>query len=233
VNPAKIGTAVGAHVPPDAPKADIQLQILGLLRIWHRDVELDAGPRQQAYLLALLLARAGRPLSVDSLIDLIWGDPELAVRTVERRTLNLEHPNAYYLDIFARLCWCWARARTGDDPHAAAAEAETILTRHLLSPPMGGVAFNCALVADALLAADDPAGAARALDLAEESLHTYGQRHAEGLILFLRARLLQSRGEPAAAVREAAERGGALSVEREAYLFGTRAEELLAALTQR
>jgi len=57
--------------PPDAPKADIQLQILGLLRIWHRDVELDAGPRQQAYLLALLLARAGRPLSVDSLIDLI------------------------------------------------------------------------------------------------------------------------------------------------------------------
>jgi len=146
VNPAKIGTAVGAHVPPDAPKADIQLQILGLLRIWHRDVELDAGPRQQAYLLALLLARAGRPLSVDSLIDLIWGDPELAVRTVERRTLNLEHPNAYYLDIFARLCWCWARARTGDDPHAAATEAETILTRHLLSPPMGGVAFNCALV---------------------------------------------------------------------------------------
>ncbi|GIF68412.1 hypothetical protein Ais01nite_64470 [Asanoa ishikariensis] len=34
---------------------------------------MDTGPRQQAYLLALLLARAGRPISTAELIELIWG----------------------------------------------------------------------------------------------------------------------------------------------------------------
>ncbi|MEW9528465.1 AAA family ATPase [Microbispora sp. NPDC049125] len=50
----------------------LRLQILGPLRLWRDGVELDAGPRQQAYLLALLLARAGEPISVGELIDLIW-----------------------------------------------------------------------------------------------------------------------------------------------------------------
>jgi DNA-binding SARP family transcriptional activator len=36
--------------------AGLRLQILGPLRLWRDGVELDAGPRQQAYLLALLLA---------------------------------------------------------------------------------------------------------------------------------------------------------------------------------
>ncbi|WP_410173472.1 AfsR/SARP family transcriptional regulator, partial [Frankia nepalensis] len=52
----------------------LRLRILGPLRIWRDGVELDAGPRQQAYLLALLLVRAGRPISMSELIDLIWGD---------------------------------------------------------------------------------------------------------------------------------------------------------------
>ena len=52
----------------------LHLQILGPLRIWRDGVEVDAGPRQQAYLLALLLARAGRPTSTDELVSLIWGD---------------------------------------------------------------------------------------------------------------------------------------------------------------
>ncbi|GAA4716114.1 BTAD domain-containing putative transcriptional regulator [Phytohabitans rumicis] len=51
-----------------------RLQILGPLRIWRDGVELDAGPRQQAYLLAVLLARAGKPISMSELIDLIWDD---------------------------------------------------------------------------------------------------------------------------------------------------------------
>ena len=38
----------------DSPGA-LRLQILGPLRIWRDEVEFDAGPRQQAYLLALLL----------------------------------------------------------------------------------------------------------------------------------------------------------------------------------
>ncbi|MET7339181.1 BTAD domain-containing putative transcriptional regulator [Nonomuraea sp. NPDC005650] len=50
----------------------LRLQILGPLRVWRDGVELDAGPRQQAYLLALLLARVGTPVSTSELIDLVW-----------------------------------------------------------------------------------------------------------------------------------------------------------------
>jgi DNA-binding SARP family transcriptional activator len=42
--------------------------------VWRDGIELDAGPRQQVQLLALLLARVGRPVSTTELIDLIWAD---------------------------------------------------------------------------------------------------------------------------------------------------------------
>ena len=45
----------------------VALQILGPLRIWRDGVELDPGPRQQAQLLAVLLASAGRPISTTEL----------------------------------------------------------------------------------------------------------------------------------------------------------------------
>ncbi|MDN3357317.1 BTAD domain-containing putative transcriptional regulator [Actinomadura sp. DC4] len=52
----------------------LRLQILGPLRLWRGDVELDPGPRQQAALLAVLLARADQPIGRTELIDLIWDD---------------------------------------------------------------------------------------------------------------------------------------------------------------
>lgn len=58
-------------VPSVSP---FRLQILGPLRLWRDGVEVDAGPPQQAYLLALLLARYGRPTSTAELVDLIWGE---------------------------------------------------------------------------------------------------------------------------------------------------------------
>ncbi|MEJ3746393.1 BTAD domain-containing putative transcriptional regulator [Actinomycetes bacterium KLBMP 9797] len=63
-----------------------RLRILGPLRIWRDGVELDPGPRQQAYLLAVLLARAGEPVSTTELIDLIWGDdaPDSAVNILQK-----------------------------------------------------------------------------------------------------------------------------------------------------
>jgi DNA-binding SARP family transcriptional activator len=66
--------------------SDVRLQILGPLRAWRKDVELDAGPRQQAYLLALLLARSGRPISMDELIELIWDQdpPTSAVNIIHK-----------------------------------------------------------------------------------------------------------------------------------------------------
>jgi DNA-binding SARP family transcriptional activator len=64
----------------------VRLQILGPLRVWRGDEELDPGPPQQAYLLALLLARAGLPVSQAELIDLIWGDdaPASAANTIQK-----------------------------------------------------------------------------------------------------------------------------------------------------
>jgi len=64
----------------------LRLQILGPLRLWRDGVELDPGPRQQAFLLALLLARAGKPMSTSELIDLIWGDdvPATAVNILQK-----------------------------------------------------------------------------------------------------------------------------------------------------
>ena len=56
------------------PGSSLRLQILGPLRVWRDGVELDAGPRQQAFLLALLLAREGRPISTAELVHLLWGE---------------------------------------------------------------------------------------------------------------------------------------------------------------
>ncbi|MBP2323156.1 DNA-binding SARP family transcriptional activator [Kibdelosporangium banguiense] len=63
-----------------------RLLILGPLRVWRDGAELDAGPRQQAYLLALLLARVGRPVTTSELIGLIWGDdvPTSALNVIHK-----------------------------------------------------------------------------------------------------------------------------------------------------
>ncbi|GIF51335.1 transcriptional regulator [Asanoa ferruginea] len=65
---------------------DLRLQILGPLRIWRDGVELDAGPRQQAYLLAVLLASGGKPLTMSELVDRVWADdvPASAANIVQK-----------------------------------------------------------------------------------------------------------------------------------------------------
>jgi len=64
----------------------LRVEILGPLRLWRGDVELDHGPGQQAFLLALLLARVGRPVSTTELIDLMWGDeaPASALNVIHK-----------------------------------------------------------------------------------------------------------------------------------------------------
>ncbi|MET7301100.1 AAA family ATPase [Embleya sp. NPDC005575] len=69
------------------PRNDtLRLQVLGPLRVWRGESEVEAGPRQQAYLLALLLARGGRPTGVDELIELIWGEnaPASALNVIHK-----------------------------------------------------------------------------------------------------------------------------------------------------
>lgn len=59
---------------PGRPASNaLKLQVMGPLRLWRGDVELDAGARQQRCLLAVLLVREGNPTSMADLIDLIWG----------------------------------------------------------------------------------------------------------------------------------------------------------------
>lgn len=66
--------------------SSLRLQILGPLRLWRNDHELDVGPRQQAQVLAILLAREGRPTSTGELIDLIWpdGSPTSALNVIHK-----------------------------------------------------------------------------------------------------------------------------------------------------
>ncbi|MEV0315423.1 ATP-binding protein [Nonomuraea fuscirosea] len=74
----------GEAVPAGA--GSLRLQVLGPLRLWRDGAELDAGPRQQAQLLALLLARVGHPVSTRELIDLIWADdaPVSALNLIQK-----------------------------------------------------------------------------------------------------------------------------------------------------
>jgi DNA-binding SARP family transcriptional activator len=66
--------------------SSLRLQILGPLRVWRDQVELDTGPRQQRCLLALLLAREGQPISKAGLIEQIWGAdaPPSAVNVIQK-----------------------------------------------------------------------------------------------------------------------------------------------------
>ncbi|MGJ6962141.1 AAA family ATPase [Streptosporangium sp. G11] len=66
--------------------ASLTVQVLGPLRVWRDGVEIDTGPRQQTYLLALLLMRAGRPVSSSELLDLVWDDnmPTSAMNIVQK-----------------------------------------------------------------------------------------------------------------------------------------------------
>ncbi|GGL14614.1 hypothetical protein Sme01_18430 [Sphaerisporangium melleum] len=78
-------------VRPDGGKLPVgagspRLQVLGPLRLWRDGAELDAGPRQQAQLLVLLLARVGHPVTTRELIDLIWADdaPASALNLIQK-----------------------------------------------------------------------------------------------------------------------------------------------------
>ncbi|MEV4822641.1 BTAD domain-containing putative transcriptional regulator [Micromonospora sp. NPDC049274] len=59
---------------------------MGPLRLWHGENEVATGPRQQRRLLAVLLAREGRPTSTSDLLDLLWGPqaPASAVNVIHK-----------------------------------------------------------------------------------------------------------------------------------------------------
>ncbi|MEU4426429.1 BTAD domain-containing putative transcriptional regulator [Actinoplanes sp. NPDC024001] len=123
----------------------VRFTILGPVRAWRGDTELDLGGRQQRLVLALLLARAGTVVGLSELVDLVWEDdpPASAVNVVHRYigTLRrliepdlpvravgdhlIRHAAGYQLRVSAddldllRFRRLVARARSAPDPAAA------------------------------------------------------------------------------------------------------------------
>jgi DNA-binding SARP family transcriptional activator len=55
-------------------RAAVRFAVLGPVRVWRGDHEVDAGSRQQRLILALLLARAGQPVGLAEFIALVWDE---------------------------------------------------------------------------------------------------------------------------------------------------------------
>ena len=78
----------------------MQVDVLGAIRASHNGYLVDLGGRKQRQVLAALALYGGRPVSVDALIDLLWGDapPPNAVPTLHvyvaglRRALEPDRP---------------------------------------------------------------------------------------------------------------------------------------------
>lgn len=99
-----MGDAAVTEVEPRTLDAHgLQLQILGPLRVWQGDREVEHGPRQQSLLLALLLADYGRPVSIGALIQAMWsGDaPSSAVNIVHKYVGSLRRILEPDLDVRA------------------------------------------------------------------------------------------------------------------------------------
>jgi hypothetical protein len=163
-----------------------------------------------------------------SRIAVIVGDPQWALRVVERGIAVDPGFSFVFLGTYQRLARCWALSLAGDDPRTSIPEVQRLIARNLLDPPRSCLTTWYGLLAEMHLAAGSLDEAATALDRADFYLDAYGQRYAEGLLLLLRARLWHARGEPLPAVLAAAEHARQLSVERGAHLFAHRAEQLLA-----
>ncbi|WP_328833849.1 tetratricopeptide repeat protein [Streptomyces sp. NBC_00252] len=76
------------------------LTVMGPVRAWQDDTELELGPAKRQALLALLLVRSGQPTSLSTIIDVLWGQtpPSSAANVVYRHAAAvrrlLETPGA-------------------------------------------------------------------------------------------------------------------------------------------
>ena len=69
----------------------MEFRILGPLEVWHEGRPVQIGGAKERALLAFLLLHAGEPVSVDRLIDELWGDspPATARKSVQVRVAGL------------------------------------------------------------------------------------------------------------------------------------------------
>ncbi|MEV7284076.1 BTAD domain-containing putative transcriptional regulator [Streptomyces sp. NPDC093252] len=133
----------------NTPDALVSFALLGPVRAWRGGRELELGSPQQRVVLATLLLRRGRPVTLHELLDAVWGTapPQAAVsvlRTYVSRLRKAFHPaplivsvgdgyalragdDALDLTVFERRVDRAARLRATGDPAAAAALLHTAL----------------------------------------------------------------------------------------------------------
>lgn len=73
------------------PDDALRFEILGPLRAWRGDVELELGPGKQRAVLAVLLLNENRPTPTSKIIDAVWGEspPENGVNVVQKYVAGL------------------------------------------------------------------------------------------------------------------------------------------------
>ncbi|MEU5712978.1 MULTISPECIES: AfsR/SARP family transcriptional regulator, partial [Streptomyces] len=73
--------------PRGTPGDDtVRFSVLGPVRVWRGQEELLVGAKQQRLVLAVLLARAGRPVSMSEFTELLWeGDPPASATNAVHR----------------------------------------------------------------------------------------------------------------------------------------------------
>lgn len=144
----------------------LRFEVLGPVRAWRGDGEIDLGSPQQRAILAILLLQAGTPASPEQLVEAIWGGaaPRAAVGMVRsyvsrlRHVLDPGHPAAVIesvgggyalrtedLDLteFQRQLGVARQARrSGDAPAAATALRTALGLWH--GTPLAGVNGECA-----------------------------------------------------------------------------------------
>ena len=159
----------------------------------------------------------------------VVGDPAWALRAAQRGVAVDPQFSFVSLGTYLRLAQCWALALTGQEPAAAADEAERLIRSYLVSPTRTCVSTWYALLGEMRIAAGDLDRAASALDSAEDHLERHGQRSAEALIILVRAQLAlaASDDDRAAAL---ADKARSVATEQGAYLFVQRADKLLDSL---
>ncbi|MET7456055.1 BTAD domain-containing putative transcriptional regulator [Streptomyces sp. NPDC005574] len=64
----------------------VRFEVLGPVRVWRAGTEVEPGRPQERALLALLLVRAGEPVAVGEIAEVLWGEgaPDSAVNVVRR-----------------------------------------------------------------------------------------------------------------------------------------------------
>ena len=100
--PVQVHEVSWAPLPYEPGEHRLAFRVLGPLEVLDGDRRVVIGGPKERLVLALLLARVNSPVSVDALMDAVWGDrpPRTAERTVHayvarlRRTLEPRRPEA-------------------------------------------------------------------------------------------------------------------------------------------